>query len=145
MSQEPSEEQRADRILEQFEKNQFFQGKLMTARDMQAEQEYHAERLHMLNRFSTGRGILYGTEISSVEETETELKVTVEPGVVLDAYGRPVVIEHSTTKTLPLPSNDTIYLYIRFENSELESVPVPEVRGASSEEYMSNRVVESSR
>jgi len=142
MSQEPSEEQRADRILEQFEKNQFFQGKLMTARDMQAEQEYHAERLHMLNRFSTGRGILYGTEISSVEETETELKVTVEPGVVLDAYGRPVVIEHSTTKTLPLPSNDTIYLYIRFENSELESVPVPEVRGASSEEYMSNRVVE---
>jgi len=142
MSQESSDKQRADRILEQFEKNQFFQGKLMTARDMQAEQEYHAERLHMLNRFATGRGILYGTEISAVKETETELKVTVEPGVVLDAYGRPVVIEHSTTKTLPLPSDDVIYLYIRFEDSELESVPVPEVRGASSEEYMSNRVVE---
>lgn len=142
MSQESSEESGTDRILEQFEKNQFFQGKLMTARDMQTEQEYHAERVHVLNRFGLGRGILYGAEVSSVEETDTELKVTVEPGVVVDAYGRPVVIEHSTTKTLPLPSEDTIYLYIRFNEAELESVPVPEVRGASTEEYMSNRVVE---
>jgi hypothetical protein len=142
MSQETPEERRADRVLEQFEKNQFFQGKLMTARDMETEQEYHAGRLHTLTRYGAGKGILYGTEVSSVDETETELKVTVEPGVVIDAHGRPIVIEHSTTKTLPLPSEDTIYLFIRFEKSELESVPVPEVRGARSEEYMSNRVVE---
>jgi len=142
MSQESGDEQRTDRVLEQFEKNQFFQGKLMTARDMQTEQKYHAERLHVLNRFATGQGILHGAEVSAVEETETELKVTIEPGIVIDAYGRPIVVEHSTTKTLPLPSGDVIYLYLRFEKSELESVPVPEVRGASSEEYMSNRVVE---
>ncbi|PSP27655.1 hypothetical protein BRC65_04625 [Halobacteriales archaeon QH_2_65_14] len=142
MSQETGADGRADRILEQFEKNQFFQGKLMTARDMQTEQDYHTERIHALNRFSTGQGILYGAEVSSVEETETELKVTVEPGIVLDAHGRPIIIEHSTTRTLPLPSDDVIYLFIRFDTNELESVPVPEVRGASSEEYMSNRVVE---
>jgi len=142
MSQETGADGRADRILEQFEKNQFFQGKLMTARDMQTEQDYHTERLHALNRFSTGQGILYGAEVSSVEETETELKVTVEPGIVLDAHGHPIIIEHSTTRTLPLPSDDVIYLFIRFDTNELESVPVPEVRGASSEEYMSNRVVE---
>jgi len=142
MSQETGEQARADRILEQFERNQFFQGKLMTARDMEAEQEYHTERLHAINRFSTGQGILYGAEISAVEETDAELQVTIEPGIVLDAHGRPIVIEHSTTKTLPLPSEDTIFLYIRFDRSELESVPVPEVRGASSEEYTSNRVAE---
>lgn len=142
MSQESSQDEGADRILEQFEKNQFFQGKLMTARDMQTEQQYHAERLHVLNRFATGKGILVGAEISSVEETDTELKVTVEPGVVIDAYGRPVVIEHSTTKTLPLPSEEEIFLYLRFDETELESVPVPEVRGATNEEYMSNRIVE---
>jgi len=142
MSHETGEQGRADRILEQFEKNQFFQGKLMTARDMETEQEYHAERLHAVNRFATGRGILYGAEVSAVEESDSELAVTIEPGIILDAHGRPIVIEHSTTKTLPLPSADTIYLYIRFDRSELESVPVPEVRGASSEEYTSNRVVE---
>lgn len=142
MAQDPSEDGATDGTLERLEKNQFFQGKLMTARDMQVEQEYHADRLNVLNRFATGTGILYGAEVSSVEETETDLEVTVEPGVVIDAYGRPVIIEHSTTKTLPLPSEDVIYLYLRFDETELESVPVPEVRGASTEEYMSNRVVE---
>jgi len=143
MSQQPDGEgDRTDRVLEQFERNQFFQGKLMTARDMEVEQEYHAERLHVLNRFTTGSGIVYGAEVSAVEESDSELTVTIEPGLVIDAYGRPLVIEHSTTRTLPLPSEDTIYLYIRFDRSELESVPVPEVRGASSQEYMSNRVVE---
>jgi hypothetical protein len=144
MSQQNTDEEgrRTDKVLEQFEKNQFFQGKLMTARDMQVEQEYHAERLHVLNRFTTGSGIVHGAEISSVEEEDDELTVTIEPGLVADAYGRPLVIEHSTTRTLPLPAEDTIYLYIRFDRSELESVPVPEVKGASSQEYMSNRVVE---
>lgn len=142
MAQESSEERTADRLLERLERNQYFQGKLMTARDMEVEQEYHAERLNVLNRFATGTGILYGAEVSSVEETENELEVTVEPGVVIDAYGRPIIIEHSTTKTLPLPSEDVIYLYLRIDETELESVPVPEVRGASTEEYMSNRVVE---
>lgn len=143
MSQQHDEDRdQTDSVLEQFERNKFFQGKLMTARDMEVEQEYHAERLHVLNRFTTGSGIAHGAEVSSVEEEDSELTVTIEPGLVLDAYGRPLVIEHSTTRTLPLPSGDSIYLYIRFDRSELESVPVPEVRGANSEEYMSNRVVE---
>ena len=73
MSQETGEQGRADRILEQFERNQFFQGKLMTARDMEAEQEYHAERLHAINRFATGQGILYGAEVSSASVSSTAL------------------------------------------------------------------------
>ncbi|PSQ19196.1 hypothetical protein BRD00_02830 [Halobacteriales archaeon QS_8_69_26] len=128
--------------LSQFEKNKYFHGKLMTARDMQTEQQYHAERLHTLNRFAIGRGILYGVEISEVEEVDDELEVTLEPGVVIDGYGRPIVIEHTTTKTLPSPSGDEIYLFLRYNETELESVPVPEVRGASDSEYMSNRTVE---
>jgi hypothetical protein len=142
MAYEQSKERGTDHVLEQLEKNQFFQGKLMTARDMQTEQDYHANRLHVINRFATGAGILYGAEVSSVEEANTELRVTIEPGVVIDRYGRPIVIEHTTTKTLPTPSEDVIYLYLRFEETELETVPVPKVRGAGTEEYMTNRIVE---
>ncbi|MDX1747089.1 MAG: hypothetical protein R3324_14220, partial [Halobacteriales archaeon] len=142
MSQDFNEAQRGDSHVQQFEKNQFFQGKLMTARDMQAEQEYHAERLHTITRFATGKGILYGAEVSGVEETETELRVTLEPGVVIDGYGRPIVIEYTTTKTLPLPSGEELYLFLRYSETNLESVPVPEVRGASDEEFMANRTVE---
>jgi hypothetical protein len=132
-----------DRRLRQFEKNNFFQGKLMTARDMETEQDYHSGRLQTLTRFVTGSGIVRGVEVSSIEESETELEVTLEPGLIVDGYGRPIVIEHRTTKTLPLPSSDDIYLFLRYNESELESVPVPDVSGASSEEYMSNRRVES--
>jgi hypothetical protein len=132
-----------DGQLRQFEKNNFFQGKLMTARDMETEQDYHSGRLQTLTRFVTGSGIVRGIEISSIEESETELEVTLEPGLIVDGYGRPIVIEHRTTKTLPLPSSDDLYLFLRYNEAELESVPVPDVSGASSEEYMSNRRVES--
>ena len=143
MSYEDEQGQRGEGQLRQFEKNNFFQGKLMTARDMETEQAYHADRLQTMSRFVTGSGIVYGIEVSSVEESESELEVTLEPGLVVDGYGRPIVIEHRTTRTLPLPSSDDIYLFIMYAETELESVPVPDVSGASSEEYMSNRRVES--
>jgi hypothetical protein len=137
------EGERGNGQLRQFEKNNFFQGKLMTARDMETEQAYHADRLQTLTRFATGKGIVRGLEVSAIEESESELEVTLEPGLVVDGNGRPIVIEHRTTKTLPLPSSDDIYLFLRYTETELESVPVPDVSGASSEEYMSNRRVES--
>ena len=142
MAQEQPKERGIDQVLEQLEKNQFFQGKLMTARDMETEQRYHANRLNVVARFAVGAGILSGAEISSVEEADTELRVTIEPGVVIDRFGRPIIIEHTTTKTLPMPGEDEIYLYLRFEETELETVPVPRVRGAGEEEYMTNRIVE---
>lgn len=128
--------------LRQFEKNKFFQGKLLTARDMETEQTYHARRLHAMNRFTTGRGILRGIEVSAVEEGDTELEVTLEPGMAVDGYGRPIVVEHTVTQTLPIPADDELYLFLRHNEDELESVPVPEVRGAANEEYMANRTVE---
>lgn len=143
MSQQHERADEDEGELRQFEKNTFFQGKLMTARDMEAEQTYHARRFHAVNRFAVGRGILHGIEVSAVEEGDTELEVTIEPGLAVDGYGRPIVIEHTTTQTLPIPSGDELYLFLRFTEVELESVPVPEVRGASNEEYMANRTVES--
>lgn len=145
MSQQ--EEHEADELeageLRQFEKNKFFQGKLLTARDMKTEQAYHSRRLHAMNRFGTGHGILRGIEVSAVEEGETELEVTLEPGMAIDGYGRPIVIEHTITQTLPIPADDELYLFLRHNEEELESVPVPEVRGAANDEYMANRTVES--
>lgn len=142
MSHERNQTESDQGELRQFEKNRFFQGKLMTARDMQTEQTYHARRVHTLGRFGIGKGILYGVEVSDIVEKETELEITVEPGVLIDGYGRPIVVEHTTTRTLPLPEGDEFYLFLRYSETELESVPVPEVRGASGEEYMSNRTVE---
>jgi len=142
MSEEPDRTDGSAGELRQFEKNRFFEGKLMTARDMETEQTYHAGRFHLLNRLETGSGILRGLSIDSVEERDGELAVTVEPGVAVDRWGRPIVVEHTTTTTLAPPNGDEIYLFLSFAESSLESVPVPDVRGASEREHESNRTVE---
>lgn len=131
-----------DRALGQFEKNRFFQGKLMTPRDMQVEQEYHAERLHTLARHTVGTGIVQGLEIRAVVEADDELSVTVSPGLAIDGRGRPIVVDTETTKSVPIPTNDEIYLFARHAEVSTESVPVPDAEGVASDEQTPNRAVE---
>jgi hypothetical protein len=129
--------------LTQFQKNRFFKGKLMTPSDMEAEQTYHAERLHTINRFLNGKGIVHGIEVNSVTESDEGLDVTLTPGLALDGNGRPVVIEQVTTKSIPLPAEDKIYLFIEFSEAAMETIPVPDTDGAVDDETAPNRVIES--
>ncbi|NGM68032.1 hypothetical protein G6M89_03225 [Natronolimnobius sp. AArcel1] len=128
--------------LSQFEKNRFFKGKLMTPRDMEAEQAYHAERLHTVNRFIDGAGIVYGLEIQSVEDTDDGINVTISAGLALDGHGRPIVVEQVTTKSLPAPPADEFHLYAQYSEVAVETVPVPDTDGAIDDEAVPNRNVE---
>jgi hypothetical protein len=128
--------------LSQFRKNRFFSGKLMTPRDMDAEQEYHAERLHTLARFVVGSGIVHGLAVRSLDETDDGLEVTIEPGLALDGRGRPIVVDRVATTSLPRPAADEISLSIRYDEVSLEPVPVPDTDGALDDGTTSNRVVE---
>lgn len=128
-----------ERTLSPFEKNRFFQGKLMTPRDMTVEQEYHADRLHALARFALGSGVVTGLSVASVTETDGDIEVTVEPGMAIDGYGRPVQIDRRTTKTLPAPEADRISLHVRYSERPVESVPVPD---AADGDDAVNRAVE---
>ncbi|WP_135534607.1 hypothetical protein [Halostella pelagica] len=128
--------------LSQFEKNRFFKGKLMTPRDMEAEQEYHAERLQTITRLVTGSGILQGLGVQSITETDDGLDVTIEPGFALDGNGRPIVVEQVATKSLPSPSGNEVHLYLRYNEVAMETVPVPDTTEAADESATPNRVVE---
>lgn len=128
--------------LSQFEKNRFFQGKLMTPRDMTVEQEYHEDRLQTLTRFVVGSGVVHGLDIQSVTETDAGLEVTVDSGYAIDGHGRPIIVEQLTTKTLPAPSNDEIRLYLRHSEVAMETVPVPDTDGANTNDAVANRAVE---
>lgn len=143
MSRENSYSNGDDPSLSQFQKNRFFKGKLMTPRDMEAEQSYHAERLHTLNRHLNGKGIVRGIEVQSVTESGDGLDVTITPGLALDGHGRPVVVEQVTTKSIPLPADDTLYLYVEFAEAAMETIPVPDTEGAVDTDTAPNRAVES--
>jgi len=129
--------------LSQFRKNRFFSGKLMTPRDMDAEQEYHAERLHTLARFVAGSGVLHGLEVQSISDTDDGLEVTIEPGIALDGNGRPIVVDRVTTTSLPHPSGNELSLYIQYDELALEPVPVPNTDDAIDDDSTANRTLES--
>lgn len=136
-----SEPRETERTATRFEKNRFFEGKLMTARDMRAEQQYHAERLELVTRHTTGSGIVSGLDVRSIESTDDELVISIDPGVAIDRAGRPIVVETPTTESLPAPDGTEIYPRLRFDESPLEPVPVPDAGGPSAETEP-NRLVE---
>jgi hypothetical protein len=131
--------------LGRYERNRFFYGKLMTARDMQTEQTYHASRLEDLGRVVAGNGIVCGLEASVTETVVNDtakLEVTIDPGYALDAHGRPVVVKNETSKYLDLPETSDISLFLTYEECLRETVPVPDSGDACKQECAYNRVLE---
>lgn len=128
--------------LSQFTKNRYFKGKLMTPQIMKEARSYHSERLHTLNRFVDGRGIVHGLEVESVTEGGEGIEATISAGLAIDGKGRPIVAEQGTTTSLPDVSSDELYLFIQYDEVGVETVPVPETDGAVEGEAVPNRTVE---
>ncbi|THE64825.1 hypothetical protein D8Y22_10660 [Salinadaptatus halalkaliphilus] len=128
--------------LSQFTKNRFFKGKLMTPRIMEIDRSYHSDRLQTINRHVTGSGVVSGLEVESFEPVGDGLEVTIRPGFALDGRGRPIVVEQTTTTTLPAVSSDEIYLFIEYDEVPVETVPVPDTDGAIEADAVPNRLVE---
>lgn len=142
-----------DCTLDRFVRNRFFHGKLMTARDMQLEQEYHADRLETLSQHTTGSGAVCGLSTSvTQEEAGTPLDVTVEDGYALDRCGRPVLVDDTAHESFP-PDHDAfpsdgpagvtgVAVYIRLKECHTEKVPIPGSEDACREDCTYNRVTE---
>lgn len=128
--------------LNHFEKNRYFYGKLVTARDMQAEQDYHVNRLNTLSRLVVGEGIVCGLNVARVEEADDGIEITVEPGVALDCHGRPIVVEDTVTQSLNAPSGDEIYVFLTHRESSKDRVPVMESERTYDEDCTYNRILE---
>lgn len=112
--------------FEQFVKNRYFDGKLLTARDMAAEQRYHARRLQTLVRHTLGSGIVHGIDVRAVETDADGLSVTLGPGLAIDGRGRPLVVEGETTRTVPEPASGPVHLQLRHAETPVEQTLAPE-------------------
>ncbi|MUV90939.1 hypothetical protein GJ629_14420 [Halapricum sp. CBA1109] len=112
--------------FEQFVKNRYFDGKLLTARDMAAEQRYHARRLQTLARHALGSGVVRGLDVRAVETDADGLAVTLGPGLAIDGRGRPLVVEGETTRTVPEPASGPVFLQLRHAETPVEQTLAPE-------------------
>ena len=126
-----------------FERNRYYPGKMLTTADFQAEQSYHINKMRFMNSLMYGDGIVCGCSVVNLDD----LSILIESGVVIDGYGREIIIDSSVVKKLSaiegfdsLQSN-TICLCVRFKEKDIHSVYAVSHK-ETDQEYEYNRISE---
>lgn len=83
-----------------FERNNYYTGKILSAKDFSMEQEYFNRKRWLLNQYNLGSGILYGLDVIKSGEMRQEECVTVKPGIAIDSSGREIVIREPINQVL---------------------------------------------
>jgi len=121
--------------LRRLKRNRFFSGRLLTAEDLELEQEYFREKLKRHNRYLHGFGIVFGLEVSKGRSA-----VVVSPGLAIDCQGNEIAVTEPLEESFPTQDlGSTLFLSIRFV--ERETDPVPSMFNTS--ELENSRVEES--
>jgi len=119
-------------MLQQFERNNYFYGKLMTVSDFEDEQKYHDGKRHLINKLISGEGIVCGLYVSAYNKES--LSAVLSSGIAFDCMGREIIVsknneEHKISVHKLNPklhvdiSHQSIGLYIRRRDDEKEMVP----------------------
>jgi hypothetical protein len=92
------------------ERNRYYTGKFMAARDFQDEQSYHRSKAMLHNRALHGWGVVCGLEVERHPDHRQHLDtecarrwVVVHPGFALDCCGHELVVHEKLYFELPLP------------------------------------------
>ncbi|MEU5262215.1 hypothetical protein [Amycolatopsis sp. NPDC021455] len=120
------------------ERNRYFTGKFMAARDFAADTEYLLDRHRLHNRLLHGWGIVCGLDVRPHPRPECAREwVVVTAGFAIDCHGRELVLAGDTAFRLPLPPgpdseplgedcpprHDPFLLCARFSQEKIEPVP----------------------
>ena len=104
--------------LRHLKRNRFFSGKLLTAEDLELEQEYFRERLKRHNRYLHGFGVVFGLEVS-----RSGSAVVISPGLAIDCQGNEIAVPESLEQPLPSPDlGSTLFLSISYIEKETDPV-----------------------
>ena len=96
----------------------YFDGRLLSAADFRAEQEYLLGKLHQLTRVVLGAGIVNGLRVSAGAHG-----LSVSPGVAVDPLGRLIELTEPCSFKLPR-SRGPWDLYIELVEVPCNAVPV---------------------
>ena len=101
-----------------FRRNRYFAGRLLSAEDFAAEQQYFLSKNRLHNRLLYGSGIVAGLSCKLDGQ-----KLRIEPGVAIDCAGREIVVsdpvEVDLQQNLPGP-----YVCLRYVEREVEPIAV---------------------
>ena len=94
-------------------RNEYFEGKRLTAESFRVEQRYALERRRLLNRALHGWGVVHGYSLTETDDDGAGM-LQVGPGLALDARGRELL----RTRAAPLGFDDVILVDDRFQPIE---------------------------
>lgn len=114
-------------------RNNYFAGKVLTAEDLQAEQDYHIGQRRSHNRLLHGAGVVQGLDVSVGPGG-----VRVEPGMAIDCLGREIVVPKPSEVDLP-DSGKAVMVAIAYAERLAEPVPVP---GPGGDDIAHTRILE---
>lgn len=99
----------------------YFTGQLLSAADLQAEQDYTRDRLRRHNRWLHGWGVVGGLTVSVSRD-----EVVVAPGLAIDGLGNEIELCEPAHRALPTSSRPC-YLTVAFAERETDPVGDPPV------------------
>ncbi len=79
-----------------FERNRYYQGKLLTSGDFKLEQEYMNGKRRFINSRLLGCGIIYGLAVCMMDEQS----IRIEEGSAIDSKGREVIVPSTVIRKL---------------------------------------------
>ena len=88
--------------LDRFCRNNYFTGKLLTARDLTLEQRYLRDKLRLHHRVLHGWGVACGLLVKPHPNCP-DLRIIVEPGIAIDRCGYEIVVPEAVEIELPRP------------------------------------------
>jgi hypothetical protein len=102
----------------------YFNGQLLTAADLQLEQQYWLKKTRLLNRCLIGSGTVCGLKVTLGNGNPPELKVA--PGMAIDNAGNLIVVPESATVGWSLlPESKVGYVVLRYAETAFGEVPCP--------------------
>lgn len=105
-----------------FIRNHFYAGRLLTAADLELEQNYFRKKSKLHNRSLHGFGIVTGLQVSQRRDS-----LIVAPGLALDCEGNEILVPEPVSYDLPdLDSGTESYLTISYLEQATHPIPVPD-------------------
>ena len=101
-----------------LERLNYFYGRLLSAEDLTAEQNYFIEKQQLHNRYLHGWGVVSGLGVR-----EQNGGIVVDPGVAIDCAGHELVLTAPTLVAIPSGVRDT-FVTLKYVEEMVRPVPV---------------------
>jgi hypothetical protein len=125
-----------EKDLSKMERVHFFSGQLLTADDLNIEQQYFREKLKRHNRHLHGSGVVFGLEVSIEDH-----KVRISPGFALDCTGEEINVPEAV-RIDPPQGQRFAFLMIAYKELETGFIPVPGESDLAEDKMQPTRIEE---